>query len=112
MSATDEANRLDFLFPRTVFVDVGTLKGQIEKVESEVFEIHQLLGKKDLKTNRIADKSLNRIAEELEDAIQALETMRRILLERYNVNVYMARVQVIRKNRKKKYYGDREVENE
>lgn len=99
MRATDEANRLDFLFPRTVFVDVGTLKGQIEKVESEVFEIHQLLGKKVL--------NLNKIAEEVEDALQALETIRRMLLEKNNVNVYLARVQVIRKNRKRKYYADK-----
>lgn len=109
MRATDDANRLDFLFPRTVFVDVGTLKGQIEKVESEVFEIHQLLGKtKDLKTNRPTDKNLNKIAEEVEDALQGLETLRRMLLERYNVNVYLARVQVIRKNRKRKYYADKD----
>ena len=89
----------EWLFPKTVFVEVGTLKGQIEKVESEVFEIHQLLGKKVL--------NLNKIAEEVEDAMQALETIRRMLLENNNVNVYLARVQVIRKNKKRFYYKEK-----
>jgi DNA repair exonuclease SbcCD ATPase subunit len=85
-----------FLFPRTIFVDLVNLKAQVEKAESEIFEVHQLLGKKNI--------NLNQVAEELEDAMQALETLRRILLEKYNVNVYLARVQVIRKNKRKKYY--------
>ena len=97
MSATDEANRLDFLFPRTVFVDLGTLKGQIEKVESEVFEIHQLLGVKKV--------NLNKVAEEVEDAILALETLRRMLYEKERVNVYLARVKVNRKNKARRYYS-------
>ena len=96
MTGTDEANRLDFLFERTVFVDLCTLKGQIEKVESEVFEIHQLIGAK--------KQNLNRIAEEVEDALQALETLRRMLLEKHNVNVYMARVKVKLKNRRRNFY--------
>jgi len=88
---------MDWLFPKTVFVDLGTLKGQIEKVESEVFEIHQLLGMKKI--------NLNRVAEEVEDALHALETIRRMLLEKHNVNVYLARVKVVRKNKNRRYYS-------
>jgi len=83
-------------YPRTVFTDLLTLKQQIEKVESEIFEVHQLLGRKTI--------NYDRVAEEIEDAIQALETARRIMVEKHQVRMYFARIKVKTKLKRKGHY--------
>ena len=86
----------EYVYPATVFVKMHTLKQQIEKAESEIFEVHQLLGRKNV--------NLDRVAEEVEDVIQVLETMRRNLQENHGVMVNRARAKVVRKNRARNYY--------
>ncbi len=88
----------EYVYPRTIFVATVSLKSQIEKVESEVFEVHQLLGRK--------NPNLQHVAEEVEDAIQALETLRRNLQENHQVFVNKARAKVLRKNKGRKVYAD------
>lgn len=86
----------EYVYPPTVFVKLHTLKQQIEKAESEIFEVHQLLGRKNV--------NLNRVAEEVEDAILVLETMRRNLQENHGVMVNKARTKTFNKLKKRKHF--------
>lgn len=87
----------EYVYPATIFVKTVSLKSQIEKVESEVFEAHQLLGRK--------NPNLFQVAVEVEDAIQALETLRRNLQENHEVFVNKARAKVLKKNQNRKVYS-------
>ena len=87
---------IEYVYPPTVFVKLHTLKQQIEKAESEIFEVHQLLGRKNV--------NLQRVAEEVEDVIQVLETMRRNLQENHGVMVNRARAKVLNKLKRRKHY--------
>jgi len=86
----------NYVYPRTVFVDLVPLKQQIEKAESEIFEAHQLLGRKVV--------NYDRVAEEIEDAILVLEGARRILQEKHHVFVNKARLKVVNKLKKRRHF--------
>lgn len=87
----------EYVYPPTVFVKMHTLKQQVEKAESELFEVHQLLSRKNV--------NLDRVAEEVEDVIQVLETLRRNLQENHGVMVNKARTKVLNKLKKRGHYS-------
>lgn len=89
----------EYVYPRTVFVKLHTLKQTVEKAESELFEVHQLLGRKIV--------NLSQVAEEVEDVIQVLETLRRNLQENHGVMVNKAREKTMKKLRRRKHYADK-----
>lgn len=91
-----------FRFPRAVFVDQNNIIQQFRHVRSEIDEVWQEL--EPGYSTGIFDPV--RVAEESMDAIHSLESLLRILAEKYKVDLMQGQEQLINKNRARGYYAD------
>lgn len=84
-----------FNFPRTKFVDIKGLYGQVEHIASEAEESHRASMTPDV----------FHTAMEIMDCLHSCETALRICQEKYKVNLHEVRREVEKKNDDRGYYG-------
>lgn len=83
-------------FPKTIFVKQNTIQQQLPKIADELKEVYDefLAGKVDY----------HKVAVELNDMKQAIDTALEILKEQKGVDVDLAEKDMLRKNAERNYY--------
>lgn len=87
---------MQFVFPRTKYVDEASIPQQIEKLKEELNELEKAY---------YEEPNFNRFAEETLDLHQALETLERKIQEQRGINLHEVRREVESKNYLRGYYG-------